>query len=84
MTRRTASVQQSLLYHQACQVKTQYPELYAFLKQRDTTLARALSRIPNPVDVELSSVFDLRAHVERTLAGIPPGLYSLAEVQQGE
>lgn len=84
MTHRTASAQQNLLSHQACQVKTQYPELYAFLKQRDTTLDRAVSKIPSPTDVGSSGVFDLLAHVNRTIVRLPPGLSSLAETQRGE
>ena len=84
MTHQTAHAQQRLLSHQACQVKMQYPELYAFLAYRDTTLDRAISRIPSPSDVESSSAFDLHAHVEQTVANLPPGLSRLAEVQQEE
>lgn len=84
MIHRTASAQQRQLSHQACQVKTRYPELYAFLKQRDTMLDRAVSTIPSPSDVELSSAFDLHAHVEGTVANVPPGLSRLVEVRQEE
>ena len=81
MTHRTAHAQQRLLSRQACHVKMQYPELYAFLTYRDTTLDRALSKIPSSADLEASGVFDLHAHVNRTIARLPPGLSSLAETR---
>lgn len=64
---------------QAKQLREQCAMLYAYLEKRDRTLILALERIPSHADVEMSSVFDVRAHLEATLQNLAPGVADLAE-----
>ncbi len=70
--KRTAS-----LASQARQLSEHYPELYDHLRRRDKAIERALRRIPSRADVELSSVFRPRRHLEKALRELPPGIGDL-------
>jgi hypothetical protein len=64
---------------QVRQLQEHYPDLYDYLKRRDRALERALARIPSRADIELSSVFNARAYLEKTLRELAPGVGELCE-----
>jgi hypothetical protein len=67
------------LTRQVRQLQEHYPDLYDYLKRRDRALERALARIPSRADIELSSVFNARAYLEKTLRELAPGVGELCE-----
>jgi len=60
-------------------VQEQFPDLYDYLTQRDRALERTLARIPSRADIELSSVFNTRAYLEKALRGLAPGVGDLRD-----
>ena len=76
-TRPTTEKRTANLASQARQLSEHYPELYDHLRRRDKAIERALRRIPSRADVELSSVFRPRHHLEKALQELPPGVGDL-------
>lgn len=66
------------LQEQAREVQSMYPELYAYLNQRDANLRRALRRVPSPADIELSATWNHQRFVDKTIRGLGAGLDDLA------
>jgi hypothetical protein len=66
------------LTEQARLMQAECPELFAYLSRRDAALRRALRRAPSPADIELSAVFNYRAHYAQTLRDLSHGVAELA------
>ena len=79
MTTRRTTVDAVTLASQVRQLQEHYPDLYGYLAKRDRAIERALARIPSRADVELSSVFNARAYLERTMRDLAPGVGDLSE-----
>jgi len=67
------------LQAQARELRQEYPELFAYLNERDRKLQRALRRVPSPADIELSATWNHRRFVEKTLSAFGDGVEKLAD-----
>ena len=74
-TRSTSDME--TLAGQVRQLQEHYPDLYDYLAKRDRAIERALARIPSRADIELSSTFNARAYLERTMRDLVPGVGDL-------
>lgn len=67
------------LQAQARELRRAYPELFAYLDERDRKLKRALRRVPSPADIELSATWNHRSFVQKTLDSMGSGVGDLLE-----
>lgn len=67
------------LQAQARDLRREYPELFAYLSERDAKLQRALRRVPSPADIELSANWNHRRFVEKTISSVGAGIGQLAD-----
>ena len=66
------------LQEQARELRREYPQLFAYLSERDRKLQRALRRVPSPADIELSATWNHHKFIEKTLASSGSGIETLA------
>ena len=76
---RQATGDTKTLAGQVRQLQGHYPDLYDYLAKRDRAIERALARIPSRADIELSSTFNARAYLEKTMRDLAPGVGDLSE-----
>lgn len=67
------------IQNQAQVLRNEFPELYAYLCQRDDNLQRALRRVPSPADIELSATWNHQDFVRKTLGAMGPGVRQLVD-----
>jgi hypothetical protein len=67
------------LQAQARQLRSEFPELFAYLSERDQKLQRAFRRVPSPADIELSATWNHRSFVQKTFDSIGAGVGRLVE-----
>jgi hypothetical protein len=72
------AVKPTTLQEQARAIRDEFPELFAYLNERDEVLRRAVRRIPSPADVELSATWNYRSYVQKTLSAMGAGVDELA------
>lgn len=63
---------------QTNRMREEYPELFAYLEQRDTMLRQTLARLPSETDIELTAACGQWSHLERLRTGLQPGVAELA------
>jgi hypothetical protein len=74
----TTERQTRTLSDQAKLMQAECPELFAYLSRRDADLRQALRRSPSPADLELSAIFNYRAHYGQALRYFAAGVAELA------
>ena len=79
MGRYQTAVSPAEIARQAGQVQQQFPELFAYLQQRDATLERARSWVAMRHDVETCATHNHWMRIEAILEDLDPGI---AEVTQ--
>jgi hypothetical protein len=78
MRRGQATIDPRTISRQASKMRVEYPELHAYLAQRDETLRRALADLPSEEDIELCAVQRPIRHIETTLRNLGPGIDEIA------
>ena len=79
MRRYQRAVSPTEIARQACLVQQEFPELYAYLEQRDATLERARTWVAMRHDVETCATHNPWMRIEAILEDLEPGI---AEVTQ--
>ena len=77
MNVRPSAEEFELLSAQLEDMRRAYPELFAYLRQRDAVLHRTLLWIPHPDDPEGYISMDRLGHVLEDLRYLPPGIVDL-------
>ena len=62
---------------QAIQLQANLPELFAYLRERDDALNRAIARLPDPADPDSTRTVACHGDLWRSLRHVPPGLRDL-------